>query len=136
MVTVDDGGTHNDGATATELARVEDAWASALVSNDVARIDQFIAADWVHVTGSGLTSREHFLSVIESGKLEHTAMSPRPPSRVRVHGDVAVLSGRVISTARWDGHEFDADEWQTDVFVRSGHGWTCTLTHLSAAEPE
>lgn len=117
------------------LMELEREWARAIVANDVRRIAVFVTDDWVLVTGSGVTPRERFLSNIEAGLLEHVAMSPHPPSRVRVHGDTAVVVGRVTSTARWQGQQFDADEWQTDVFVRAGDSWLCTLTHLTTAEP-
>lgn len=57
------------------------------------------------------------------------------PLRVRVHGDTAVVTGRMTDTAHYPGQRFDADAWVTDVFVRHQDGRRCALTHLTAADP-
>jgi ketosteroid isomerase-like protein len=122
-------------AVRAELVAIEDEWALAIVSNDVARIAEFMAGDWVIVSDSGITSAEHFLSVIRSGDLTHTAMARVGASRIRVHGDTAVVTARVTSTAYYRGRRLDADEWATDVFVRPDGRWRCALTHITAATP-
>jgi uncharacterized protein (TIGR02246 family) len=119
-------------AVRAELVALEGGWARAVVSNDAGRIAEFMADDWVIVSGSGVTSAERFLAVIRSGELTHSAMVPAGPSRVRVYGDTAVVTARVISTAYYQGRRLDADEWTTDVFVRRDGRWRCTLTHITS----
>lgn len=115
-----------------ELVAVEDEWALAIVSNDAARIAGFMADEWVMVSASGLTTKEQFLSVVESGALTHSAMDRVGGARVRAYGDTVLLTARMTNTAHYEGRRFDADEWVTDVFVRSEGRWVCVLSQITA----
>jgi len=118
-------------ALATELLQVEDAFAVAMISNDVSRIGACIADDWVLVTPEvGVVSRAHILHVIESGELSHDTMT-KDVSRVRVYGDIAVVTARGRNTGRFRGQPICADEWVTDVYRRVDDRWLCVLTHLT-----
>lgn len=127
--------TSSDDDVRAELIAIEEDWARAIVSNDAGRIASFMADDWVIVSESGVSPREHFLSLIKSGELTHSAMEPVGRARVRVYGDTAVLTGRVTNTAHHLGRRFDADEWTTDVFVRRDGRWLCVLSHITMAAP-
>jgi ketosteroid isomerase-like protein len=118
-----------------ELIAFVDAWADAIVSNDARRIATFMAEDWVIVSESGPSTRETFLSLVSSGELTHSAMDRVGEPRVRVYGDIAVVTARVTNTAHFGVQRFDADEWTTDVLSRSGDGWRCVLSHITAVGP-
>src|SRR5688572_29801934 len=93
-------------------------WATAMVSNDPAWIGSFMADEWVIVSERGISGKQHFLSLVESGDLRHDAMDMVGDARVQIYGDTAVLTARVTNTAWYKGQRFEADEWTTDVFVR------------------
>ena len=114
-----------------ELVALAQDWNAAIVSNDADRIAEFMADDWVIVSWSGVTTRDDFLSYVRSGGLGHTRMEGVGEYRVRVYGDTAVLSVRVVSTAQYGGRDIDADEWTSDVFVRRDGRWRCALTHIT-----
>ncbi|MBD0323678.1 MAG: nuclear transport factor 2 family protein [Aldersonia sp.] len=122
----------NDPAQA-ELVAVAEDWARAIVSNDAERIAAFMADEWVIVSETGVSPRAEFLSVVESGALTHSAMQAVTAYRVRSYGDTAVLTARVTNTAHYEGRQFDADEWTTDVFVRRDGRWYCVLSHITGA---
>jgi uncharacterized protein (TIGR02246 family) len=132
---VDDATHDPDRAVRAEIAAIEDDWARAILSNDAALIAGFMTDDWVIVSDAGVTSGDRFLSVILSGELTHSAMSPAEVNRIRVYGDTAVVTVRTISTAHYRGARLEADEWTTDVFVRRDGRWRCALTHITAATP-
>lgn len=111
-------------------------WADAIVSNDATRIGGFMADDWVIVSESGVSAKEQFLSLVESGELTHSAMTGVSRPRIRVYGETAVLTARVTNTAHYMGQRFDADEWTTDVFVNRNGRWLCVLSHITAAAPD
>jgi ketosteroid isomerase-like protein len=118
-------------ALAAELTRVEDAFNHAIISNDVARISACIADDWVLVTPEvGIVPRARILHVIESGALSHDTMT-KDVIRVRVYGDIAVVTARGRNTGRFKGQPIAADEWVTDVYRKVDAGWVCVLTHLT-----
>ncbi len=122
-------------AAGTQVIAVAEDWAAAIVSDDAARIASFMTDDWVIVSETGISTREEFLSVVESGQLTHSAMTLVSPARIRIHGDTAIFTGRVTNTAHHLGRRFDADEWTTDVFVRLDGRWLCALSHITSAAP-
>jgi ketosteroid isomerase-like protein len=123
-----------DDAMARAILATEDDWTNAILSNDADWIETFVADDWVIVSDSGITPRQRFLEVIRSGQLSHSAMAASGEPRIRVYGDTAIVTVRVVSTAHYQGHRLDADEWTTDVFDRHSDGrWLCRLTHITTA---
>lgn len=128
-------GPEGDPVHARLIALAKD-WADAIVSNDATRIGGFMADDWVIVSESGVSAKEQFLSLVESGELTHSAMTGVSRPRIRVYGETAVLTARVTNTAHYMGQRFDADEWTTDVFVNRNGRWLCVLSHITAAAPD
>ena len=68
-----------DGATRpadveSVVVAIADEWAKAIVSNNAVRIASFMADDWVMVSESGVSTKEQFLSFVNSGALTHSAM--------------------------------------------------------------
>jgi ketosteroid isomerase-like protein len=120
-------------ALAIELARVEERFNRAMVSNDVSRISACTADDWVLVTPeAGVVPRARILHVIESGELSHDTMT-KDVGRVRVYDDVAVVTARGQNTGHFRGQRISADEWITDVYRKVDGQWLCVLTHLTPA---
>lgn len=114
-----------------ELSRVEEEFNRAMVSNDVARISACVTDDWVLVTPeAGIVPRSRLLYVIGSGELSHDSMT-KGVSRVRVYGDVAIVTARGRNTGQFRGKPISADEWVTDVYRKIDGRWLCVLTHLT-----
>ena len=112
-------------------------WAEAMISNDADRIGSFMADEWVIVSERGIAAKEHFLSFVRSGALTHTSFEQvGPPQRVRIYGDTAVLSSRVTNTSIFNGQEFSADEWTTDVMVKRDGKWLCVLSQITSVDKE
>jgi hypothetical protein len=55
-------------------------------------------------------------------------------ARIKVYGETAILSCRVVNTAHFGGQTFDADEWTSDVFVKRGGKWLCVLSHITPVD--
>jgi len=118
-------------ALATELAGIEEDFNRAMVSNDVVRISACVADDWVLVTPeAGVLPRSRILHVIETGELSHDTMT-KEVGRVRVYGDIAVVTARGRNTGQYRGQRISADEWVTDVYRKVEGRWLCVLTHLT-----
>jgi len=118
-------------ALATELAGIEEDFNRAMVSNDVVRISACVADDWVLVTPeAGVLPRLRILHVIETGELSHDTMT-KEVGRVRVYGDIAVVTARGRNTGQYRGQRISADEWVTDVYRKVEGRWLCVLTHLT-----
>ena len=116
-----------------ELEAVEERFNRAVVSNDVGAISACISDDWVLVTPeAGPVPGAKFLQAVEQGILSHDSMS-KDIGRIRVYGNVAVVTGRGRNTGMFKGAPISADEWVTDVYVKTGDRWICVLTHLTPA---
>jgi len=116
-----------------ELETVEDAFNRAVISNSVSEISACISEDWVLVTPeAGIVPRERFLQAVGTGILSHDSMT-KDVERVRVYGNVAVVTGRGRNTGVFNGAPIQADEWVTDVYEKTTDGWRCVITHLTPA---
>lgn len=115
-----------------EFEKLEEEWSQAIVSNDAAAISRFMSDDWLIVGQSGITDKNSFLTLIESGDLTHEMMQGDVKS-VRAYKDVAIAIARVTNNGHFKGQPFTSDEWVTDVFERRGGRWQCVLTHLTPA---
>lgn len=123
-----------DDATADTARRLEQrlhAWSEAIVSNDPARIDEFITDDWVLVNPeAGVFERRWFLELVAQGTLTHDKMDHHV-IRTAIYGTTAVVTTRARSAGTYLGERIEADEWTTDVFVHDGDDWLCVLTQLT-----
>jgi ketosteroid isomerase-like protein len=119
-----------------ELLGIGQEWAAAMVANDADRIGSFMDDDWVIVSDRGISTKEHFLEFVRSGQLTHSSFEMASDARVKVYGDTAVMTIRVVNTAHFGGQTFEADEWATDVFVRSDDKWLCVHSHITAVDKD
>ena len=114
-----------------ELLRIEEAFAEAIVRNDLESIGRLVADDWVVIDPNGeIVDRTRFFEVIKSGALTHDTMDSED-FRVRVYGDSAVVTAITSTKGKFMGEEFITRERATDVFVKREGRWQCVLTHLT-----
>ena len=57
---------------------------AAIAANDVPRIAAYLSEDWVIVSDSGISARDQFLALVESGELAHTVRAVTGGDGVRV----------------------------------------------------
>jgi ketosteroid isomerase-like protein len=114
-----------------ELLKLEEAFAEAIVTNDVQGIRNLVADDWIIIDPNGeIVDRARFLGVIQSGALTHDMMESED-FRVRIYGDSAVVNAVTRTKGKFMDEEFTAQERATDVFVKREGRWQCVLTHLT-----
>ena len=89
----------------------------------------------VFIVGTnGITRKQDFLPLIESGNVTHETMQIVSEARTQIYSDTAVLTGRVTNNGHFKGQPFSADEWATAVFWRCERRWLCVLSHGTSAE--
>ena len=114
-----------------QFQKIEDNFNKAVISNSVDEIKKCITSDWVLVDSQGgIIPQERFFSVLEQGLLSHSAMT-KEILRVKLYGDIALVTGRGQNTAIWQGESLASDEWITDVYKKENDRWYCVLTHLT-----
>ena len=124
--------TESNGSTTFDVfsALIAD-WNQAVVANDPEAIAAFAEPDWVFVGENGIVPGEQFLEAVGAGRVSHEFMASEVHD-VRVYGDVAIVIARVRNRGEFEGNPFMLDEWSTDVFVRRGDRWRCSVTHLTS----
>jgi len=111
--------------------QIEDNFNAAVISNKVDEIKNCITEDWVLVDSQGgIIPQQGFFNVLEQGTLAHHTMT-KQILRVKVYGDIALVTGRGQNTGTWQGQPLEADEWITDVYKKGNDRWLCVLTHLT-----
>jgi uncharacterized protein (TIGR02246 family) len=118
-----------------EIATFVHRWAEAIVANDVEQIARFTTEDWVLVDKPGPITRDTFHAVVASGKLRHDTMTHDVLDIRRLAPDVAIVRTHGRNTGSFQGQPIEADEWTTDILIRSGDGWRCMLTQLTPRRP-
>jgi ketosteroid isomerase-like protein len=114
-----------------ELLKLENAFAQAIVKNDLEGIGRLVADDWIIIDPNGeIVDRARFFEVIKSGALTHETMESEGP-RVRIYGDSAVVTAVTRTKGKFMGQEFSTQERATDVFVKRDGQWRCVITHLT-----
>ena len=116
-----------------EVYDISERWAAAIVTNDADAIGSFMTDDWIMISERGVSSKEHFLSSVRSGRLTHSAMDLAELGTISIFGDTAIFAARVTNTAQFGGQTFEANEWTSDVFVKQNGEWKCVVTHITPA---
>lgn len=114
-----------------QFQQIENNFNEAVISNNVDEIKKCITSDWVLVDSQGgILLQERFFYVLEQGLLSHSTMT-KEVLRIKVYGDIALVTGRGQNTGTWQGQPLEADEWVTDVYKKENEKWLCVLTHLT-----
>lgn len=114
-----------------QFQKLENDFNKGVISNKVKEIKKCITPDWVLVDSQGgIIPQERFFSVLEQGLLSHSTMTKKV-LRVKVYGDIALVTGRGQNTGSWQGQPMEADEWITDIYKKENDKWLCVLTHLT-----
>lgn len=102
----------------SEFQKIEDNFNTAVISNKVDEIKKCVTEDWVLVNSQGgIIPQEGFFKVLEQGTLSHHTMT-KQILRVKIYGDIALVTGRGQNTGSWQGQPLEADEWITDVYKK------------------
>jgi ketosteroid isomerase-like protein len=124
--------------TAESALAADEEMARTLQANDADGFGRWLDSDWSVISATGGLGdgiREGFIAAIKSGALTRkTAILS--DSKVRLYGDVAVVTSQFATSGMFGGKPFDVKERQTDVLVWRDGGWKCVLTHESYLHPK
>jgi hypothetical protein len=128
--------TAADKVTRVAVPTAENAWAAEqaiaqdMQDNNAEGIEHALADDWaVIATSGGLgEGKATFPQGIKSGVLTRKTFVLSDP-RVRLYGNVALITTKVQTSGMFQGKPFDVAERQTDVLLWEHGGWKSVLTH-------
>ncbi len=118
------------GPTAESAMAAEDELTRAMRDNDADGIAHSLSDDWAVISARGGVGegKSIFPDGIKTGYLTHKAYEISEP-RVRLYGNVALVTMKVHNAGMFNGKPFDVMERQTDVWLWKDGGWKCVLTH-------
>ena len=112
----------DDSSVADTVKQLAVDWAVAQKANDVNKLNQLIADDWVDGSGAKAYTKESYLSSVKSGKMKMESYE-FGPADVKVFGNVAVLQGSITETMITNGKANTLHVAYMDVWVKRGDKW-------------
>jgi ketosteroid isomerase-like protein len=117
------------GSTAQSALAAEEEITTALRVSDVAALYRLLAPDWIVISSfGGRGTREVMVDGIKRGLFTRKTLEISNP-RVRVYGDVALVTSHVKTSGQLLGKPFDVQECQTDVLVWRNGSWRSEVLH-------
>jgi ketosteroid isomerase-like protein len=118
------------GPTVENALAADQELARAMRENDTVAILRMLDKDWAVInTKGGLGEGPSiFPDGIRSGYLTRKTYELSEP-RVRLFGNIALVTTKVKTSGTFAGKPFDVKERQTDVLRWSEGRWKCVLTH-------
>jgi len=130
------GGAGNEkpspGPTVENVLAADQELARALRENDTAGIYHLLDKDWAVISTRGGIGEgpSIFPDGIRTGHLTRKTYELSEP-RVRLFGDIALVTTKVKTSGMFEGKSFDVKERQTDTWLWKNGAWKCILTHES-----
>jgi ketosteroid isomerase-like protein len=116
-----------------EILKLEKDFERAIIRNDAAAVGLFLSDDWIIIDpDGGIIDKARFLGVIKSGTLSHDAMDSTEV-RVRVYGDVALVTALTTTKGKFMGEAFTSRERAIDMLVKHDERWQFAFSQLTHA---
>ncbi|KXU30246.1 hypothetical protein A0J57_21130 [Sphingobium sp. 22B] len=112
------------------IRELENRRIAALVSTDLAALNNLLADDLVHVHGNGkIDDKEEYLQGVASKYRYHSIQ--RGDLNIRVFGNVAIVVGRLSQTVSFQGDDkrIDMNAVVTQTWTRDADNWRQNSCH-------
>ena len=118
------------GPTAESVLAAEEEYIRAMRENDAEGIARCLSDDWAVISAKGGVGegKSIFPDGVKQGHLTRKAYEFSEP-RVRLYGNVALVTVKVHTAGMFVGKPFDVMERETDVWLWKDGSWQCVLTH-------
>ena len=119
------------GSVEQELIKLEKGWNDSWVKRDWAFLDQILADDYTgtHSDGSVFTKAQELADMKSNESVVASIMSD--DFKVRVYGDVAVVTFRFTTKEQAKGKDTSGQYRTTDIWVKLAGRWQCVAGHSS-----
>ena len=118
------------------VAALDTQYQAAVKENDAATMGRILADDFVLVPGSGKTySKADLLAEARSGRF-HYERQDDADQTVRVWGDTAVITAKLLGKGLEVGQPFEYTVWFSDTYVRTPAGWRYVFGQASMHLPK
>jgi ketosteroid isomerase-like protein len=119
------------GTAAEQVLQRDEQMAHAVVSGDLASLEDLYAEDYVYVGSDGRQiTRAERVGALRSGALRYLTTQHSGAS-VRLYGETAIVQGRTHSKVLLNGKAIEGDFQYVGVWVRQGNRWRIVLTQAT-----
>jgi ketosteroid isomerase-like protein len=119
-----------------EVLALEQAWADAVQHQDVGKIDQIQAEEFVFTDPAGqVWTKTRELAVIKAGDLAIDSFE-LSELKVRLYDNTAVVTLRIVWHGQFRGTEISGPQRMTDVFVKRDGRWQCVASQATRIPPQ
>jgi ketosteroid isomerase-like protein len=123
------------GAAEKELLDVESHWAEVTIKADVPALERLYADEYLSIDPAGATfTKAQDIDNVKSGNFK-LATFKLDEMKVRVHGEVGVVTGRNTIKATYMGKDISGAYRFTDTFVKRAGRWQVMTTQGTAVAP-
>ena len=124
------------GPAEKELTDLENHWGEATVKGDVQALERLYTDEYLAIDPAGATfTKAEDIANVKSGNFK-LATFKLDDVKVRVHGEVAVVTGRNTIKAMYMGKDISGAYRFTDVFVKRAGRWQVLTTQGTAVAPQ
>jgi ketosteroid isomerase-like protein len=121
-----------DAAAEQEVRQAIKKYREALLQRDAAALEQIWADDYTFTNGAGeMVSKAQRLANLKSGATSLDSISQEEEMKVRVHGNVAVATGRVTIKGQYSGKQASGQYQSINVWVKGPAGWQLVANQLT-----
>jgi ketosteroid isomerase-like protein len=121
-----------DAAAEQEVRQTIEKYRTALLQKDAATLERIWADDYTFTNGAGEThSKADRLVNLKSGATSLDSISEEEDMKVRVHGNVAVVTGLLTIKGRYSGKQTSGQYRSIHVWVKGEAGWQLIANQLT-----
>jgi|SRR5215469_2052460 len=113
------------------MRALESKWNDAYKRGDIDAMNALLADDFIITTEDGATySKAGYIAHLR-GSPEHVATAQNSDVKVRMHGNVAIVTGAYFEKGTSNGQPYEYRDRFTDVWVNGGGEWVIFASHYS-----
>ena len=113
------------------VLRLETKWAEAYKQRDISILSSLLAEGFVITIEDGsIFSKAGYISH-SADKSVHVEVVELSDLKVRMHGDVAVVTGAYHERGESAGKRYEYHDRLTDVWMKNGSNWQVIASHYS-----
>lgn len=112
------------------IKKLENAFAVALLKNDIKFLEKNLAPEWTYDDESGTSTKEHTLDQIKSGS-QKFKLNELSSLKVNVFGDSASAKCITNQICTWDGRDTSGKYSNLDMLVRRNGSWVIVSSQSS-----
>ncbi len=118
-------------ASATKILALEKKWNDAYKASDIQGMNALLADDFIITIEDGTTySKPGYIAKVNDPKTK-VLVSEMSDTRVRMHGDTAVVTGAYHESGTTSGKPYEFRDRMTDVWQNVGGKWQVIASHYS-----